>query len=151
MRRSPRPRSSWGAVVITAALLLVGCGVSGKTTTNAGTAINGTPSTTTTTTTVPSTTSTTPESSVPDPTTTLPGSRDTTAPTIPLGPEAIRRELIRIYKQSGFTNKEATCVANLIVKQNRGDTFDPNSLDFSKLTSAARKCFGDDGVPGGSD
>ena len=42
-------------------------------------------------------------------------------------------------------------MADLIVKQNGGDTFDPNPLDFSKLTSAARNCFGADGVPGGSD
>jgi hypothetical protein len=149
MLRLTRSRSSWGAVAITAALLLVGCGVSGKTATNAGPAITGTPSTTTT---VPPTTPTTADSSGPNTTeTTLPGNGDTTVPSIPLGPDAIRRELIRIYKQSGFTNKEATCVANLIVKQNGGDTFDPNSLDFSKLTSAARKCFGADGVPGGSD
>ena len=148
MRCLARSRSSWGAVAITAALLLVGCGVSGKTTTNAGPAVTGTPSTTT----VPPTPPTTAGSSVPTTTgTTLPGNGDTTVPSIPLGPDAIRRELIRIYKQSGFTNKEATCVADLIVKQNGGDTFDPNSLDFSKLTSAARKCFGADGVPGGSD
>jgi hypothetical protein len=146
---------------------LIGCGVSGKTsdeaasrtTSSSTTAARSTGSTETTTGTTrtvpdPGTTDTTvPDTGGGDTTIPTPGSDGRTIPdtSIPFGTGDVRSMLIRIYKQSGFTDKEARCVADLVVKGTGGGSIDPGKLDIQKLSALARKCFGADGVPGGND
>ncbi|MDQ6697420.1 MAG: hypothetical protein M3Z46_08185 [Actinomycetota bacterium] len=159
-------------IVATASITLVGCGVSGKTSddassrTSAATTTEAPPQTTATTEATTDTTTTQPDTGTTDTTeTTQPdaGSGDTTIPTAPDGngttvPDStnpfgtgdIRNSLIRTYKQLGFTDKEARCVTDLVVRSG-GGTFDPGKLDIKKLGAAAQKCFGADGAPGGSD
>lgn len=160
-------------VVAAVCIGLLGCGVSGKASDSAAPGTTAaTPRTTSTseattgtTTEAPPQTTATTEASTGSTETTLPdtGSGDTTIPTAPDGNDTtvpdstnpfgtgdIRSTLIRIYKQSGFSDKEARCVADLIVKQSAGGTFDPSKLDVRKLGTAARKCLGTDGLPGGN-
>lgn len=138
---------------MTACCLLVGCGVSGKTNDDAATTTMA-PKTSAPETTTSTTEGTSSNTTAPNPTeTTIPDTTETTIPGAgnPLGTGDIKSTLIRIYKQAGFTDKEARCVANVIVKGAGNGTFNPDKLDYSKLLGAARRCFGADGVPGGSD
>lgn len=155
------------AVIATVCVALIGCGVSGKTsdqaasrTTSSSTteapSTGSTETTTRTTRTVPdpgTTDTTAPDAGRGDTRIPTPGSDGTAIPdtSIPFGTGDVRSMLIRIYKQSGFTDKEARCVADLVVKGTGAGTIDPGKLDIRKLSSAARKCFGADGVPGGND
>lgn len=141
------------------ALTLGGCGVSGKSSDQAApvpTATSAAPDTA-----APPASATTAPTSAPGTVpqdgsdTTLPATSgpDTSGPgtAAPFNAGDIRGSLLRIYKQSGFTDKEARCVTDLILKGSNGNTIDPNNFDFSKLSGQAVKCFGADGVPGGSD
>lgn len=166
MVRPMGPSASFRVVAsgfaVIACLGFSGCGMSGSSSSSQSSASTASTSTaaprsdTTRTTDTTGTTATTgePEPESGDGNTTIPtspGTDGTTVPANPFGTGDIRSSLIQIYKQSGFTDKEARCVADLIVKESGSAGIDPGRLDITKLSSAARRCFGADGVPGGKD